>query len=305
MRRIPALIILRNMLRSIETEQRTCGNDVDMLKAERQANILKMLQERPFLTTDELCSAFAVSVMTARRDIRELNNQGLVSLEHGGVSIAGYLQKFVEPAYQTKYFINRKQKEAIGREAAGRISDSDSVLLDSGTTTLQIAKALAQSPPRNVTVFTNDIAVAKELSVSNTIQVISLGGVIRPSYFAAYGLFTEMALQSIRADKLFLAVDGASRERGLSNSVYEEIPVKHRMIEAAEKVYVVCDSSKFSVDTAYRVCGWDTVQEVITDGAVQPEFLSFFEKAGIALGIAESSGLRFAEGGARTRENDG
>lgn len=290
------MIIPKNMLRSISAEQRNCGNDVHMLKAERQANILKMLQERPFLTTDELCSTFGVSVMTARRDIRELNNQGLVSLEHGGVSVAGYLQKFVEPAYQTKYFINRKQKEAIGRKAAGQISDSDSVLLDSGTTTLQIAKALAQSPPKNVTVFTNDIAVAKELSASNAIQVISLGGVIRPSYFAAYGLFTEMALENIKADKLFLAVDGATRERGLSNSVYEEIPVKHRMIEATERVYVVCDSSKFSVDTAYRVCGWEAVHEVITDGAVQTEFVAFFEKAGIALGIAD--------GGARTREDD-
>ena len=124
-----------------------------------------------------------MSVVTIRRDVKVLSRQNLVSLEHGGVAVSDYIDGIVEPLYETKAYINSDQKEAIGMAAAKLISDGDTVILDSGTTTACIARNLKNAKFSNVTVITNDLIIGKELCPHPGISVVLVGGMLRRAYY--------------------------------------------------------------------------------------------------------------------------
>ncbi len=252
-----------------------------MYRIERQAKILQMIKDRNFIETSVLADLFKVSLITIRRDLKKLDKQGLVTLDRGGVSVVDYLDSKVEPLYETKAYINIEKKKAIAEKAVELIEDSDTVILDSGTTNYYIACQLKKINMKNITIFTTDIMIATVLCTALNIKVFVLGGLLRPLFYNVYGLFTEELLKKLKVNKVFLGVDAVSAKRCISNLQFEEIVVKEKMIEISDKVIMVADSSKFDIDAPYKVCNWTDIDAVITDDKIPRDYIEIFESNGI------------------------
>jgi DeoR/GlpR family transcriptional regulator of sugar metabolism len=248
-----------------------------MLRAERQAKILQMIRERGFIETHEIAGELGVSQVTIRRDLSILSEQKLIRLDHGGSTKVDYLEGNTEPLYETKVYLNHEYKEAIGAAAAAMIENNDTVILDSGTTNARIAHHMHHSQLRNITVITCDLLVAKELCNEPNINVLMLGGILRHSFYSAYGAYTENILRNLKANKFFLGIDAATLENGISNIVLEEVPIKQLSIQVSDQTIVVADSSKIGHNAPFRVCGWEKINRVITDPCIQPDMIQYFE----------------------------
>lgn len=258
-----------------------------MKRIERHANILQLIKDRGFIGNDELAKIFNVSIVTIRRDLKILNRQNLVSLEHGGVAAADFIDGIIEPLYETKAYINSEQKQAIGIAAAKLITEGDTIILDSGTTTACIARHLKNSKFNNVTVITNDLIIGKELCPHPGINVLVVGGMLRRSYYTAYGHFTEQFLKHLKAHKAFLGLDAASMTRGISALQLEEIAVKQGMMEISDEVILTADSSKFGTDATYKICDWNVIDRVVTDDDLDKDFVEFFYAANLNVDLVE------------------
>jgi DeoR family transcriptional regulator, fructose operon transcriptional repressor len=247
-----------------------------MLKVERQAKIIQFLRDRDFIENSELAKAFNVTLATVRRDLKALDEQGLIVVDHGGISARGLLNGDVEPAYETKVFVKHEVKKAIGVMAVKSICDGDTVILDSGTTSLEIARQMRLAHLKNLTVITCDIMVAKELCPEKNMNVIVLGGLLRKSFYSLYGPYTELILKQMHANKAFMGIDAASIDAGITNIVLEEVPIKQLMIEISDEIIMASDSSKFGKTAPHRVCAWSAIDKVITDECASQEYLDFF-----------------------------
>lgn len=260
-----------------------------MLRVARQAKILQMINERGFVENEELARLYKVTQTTIRRDLKALTEQNLIKLDHGGSFSMDLLDTAVEPHYETKVFVNNEKKRAIGAAAASLVRDGDSIILDSGTTNAQIAHFLKHAQLKNVTVITCDLMVAKELCSEPNITVVMLGGVLRKSYYSAYGPFTEYILKNLTAKKAFLGIDAADKDNGIFNFVLEEVPIKQLMIQNSDEVIMVSDSSKFGKNALYKVCPWEDIDQVITDNCVSQEFLDNFMQKNVKVTVVSPS----------------
>ena len=260
-----------------------------MLRIERQAKILQFVRDKGYAQNDELARIFGVTQTTIRRDLKNLHEQNLIMIEHGGSFVSGFHEDFIETQYSTKSYLNVEQKQSIGNTAANLIQDGNSIILDSGTTNLQIARHIREIPFTHLTVFTPDLMVAKEICAETIIQVIMLGGVIRNDFYNVYGPYTEMILKNIKADKYFLGIDAFSVKNGVSAFVLEEVPIKQLMIENSREIIMVADSSKFGKDAVHRVCAFDQITAVITDECIDQEYLELFATKGIQCHIAPTN----------------
>jgi DeoR family fructose operon transcriptional repressor len=256
-----------------------------MLRSERQAKILQAIRDNGSMESDSLMDMFGVSHVTIRRDLVELANQNLIRLDHGGATNITLLGGISEPSYDTKIHYDADKKNAMVREAINVINDDDFLILDAGTTTYLLAKQLAKEKFKSLTVITCDLMVAKELSPHPAYTVIMLGGILRKPFYNVYGPFLEAELDKLRGNKLFLSFDGASITRGISLTILEEIPVKHKMIEICDEVIAFGDSSKYGVEGLYNVCGWEKINRVIVDDAIDKTFIDFFDTRHISYHI--------------------
>jgi len=257
------------------------NKDENMLKAERQAKILQIISEKSFIKTEELAEKLEVSHVTVRRDLITLSKQKLIKLEHGGAAKIEYLETSAEPLYDTKLFVKSEAKAAMAETAVQMVNDGDILVLDSGTTNYHLARLLKNRKFTSLTVITSDIMVAKELSPNNNITINVLGGILRNSYYNVYGPFTEMVLSNLKADKYFIAFDGATKDRGLSSNLLEEVPVKQKMMEICDEIIAFGDSSKFGFNAPYRICGWNDITRVIVDKDLNEDSLDFFKEENI------------------------
>ncbi len=259
-----------------------------MLRVARQAQILQLIGERGFVGNDELARLLDVTQTTIRRDLKVLSEQNLIKLDHGGSFSTGLLDAVVEPVYETKVYVNYERKRAIGAAAASLVCDGDAIILDSGTTSIQIASFLKRSQLKNLTVFTCDLLVAKELCPAQNIAVVMLGGTVRKSFYSTNGPYTEEILRNITVKKAFLGVDAAHKENGIFNFVLEEVPVKQLMIQNSDELFIVSDSSKFGKTAPYKVCSWDVVDQVVTDNFENQEFLECLSQKNIKTTIVST-----------------
>ena len=168
------------------------------------------------------------------------------------------------------------------------IENNDTIILDSGTTNAQIAYHMRHKAWQNITVITCDLVIAKELCTQPNINVLMLGGILRRSFYTAYGSFTEQILRNLKANKFFLGIDAASQDHGITNIVLEEVPIKQLSIEISDRVILVADSSKFAHNAPFKVCGWSQVSQVITDSCIHPEMLDFFIDNNISYHLANT-----------------
>ena len=232
-----------------------------MLNLERQAKILELVEEHGKVEVGDLSRRLSASEVTIRKDLKELDARGLVRRAHGGAVRAETVS--ADPSLQIKAALHAEEKRRIGAAAAALVCDGESIILDSGTTTQQVARNLKDR--RGLKVITNALNVANELLGAGEVEVILLGGVVRHNSGSLVGQFAEEMLRQFSVDKLFLAVDAVDLEFGLSTPNLDESHVNQAMVRAARQTILVADSSKFGRRSLSRIVSLGEVDRVVTD----------------------------------------
>ncbi|MBR5042634.1 MAG: DeoR/GlpR transcriptional regulator [Bacteroidales bacterium] len=248
-------------------------NIYDTVQGRRSA-ILQRLRENSSVTVAQLSEQFGVSEVTIRKDLTILKDRKLLIRVHGGAIMeASIPQEEVESHdINVKKFINVKEKEAIGRAAAAHIKDGDTIMIDSGTTALEVARNLHKF--RDLTIITNSVNAMLEALKYNRFKVILLGGIVRGDSLSTVGALAESNLKLFYCDKLFLGVDSFSVEAGLSTPSVEEASTNQVMISRAREVIAVFDSSKINKRSFAFIAMPDKINTVIIDSNLSPSILS-------------------------------
>lgn len=245
-----------------------------MFQIERQERILEYINANTKANTNELAEYFSVSKVTIRRDIEALDAQGLIVKTHGGaISVAKNLHHEIPYAFKAER--NQDSKKRIGVVAARYIEEGDIIILDSGSTTLEIAKNIVQ---KNVTVVTDDIKIAMELSDKDNVTVIVSGGTLNDSVYTLTGNNAIEFFSRLHVNKTFLGCDAVDLEFGISNRTYEEVDIKAAMIRAADEVIMVTDSSKLGRKVFCQLCDLSAIDKVIIDKIDDRNRKGFTEK---------------------------
>ncbi len=235
--------------------------------AERLKKLEACLEERGSAKISELAADLRVSESTIRRDLDSLVKCGRIERTHGGAIWIRHSSSY--DLYTDKVQVNIAAKRRIGAACAELVRDGDSLFLDSGTTTFQIAQALQDR--KNLTVFTYDLAIATMVSFDPTTTVVVTGGVKREDYNVVTGPIAEDFISRIRFGTLFLSADAIDPEFGVSNTHLPEAYTKSKLFAAAERVVLAADSSKYGKVAMARVCSFDQLHSVVTDSGLEPE----------------------------------
>jgi DeoR family transcriptional regulator of aga operon len=239
--------------------------------SKRRSQISAMVRECGSVQVASLANQFHVSMQTIRKDLHYLTGLGVTTRAYGGAISSSVVNTGLEPPLETKLGIRMAEKERIGRFAASLVKPGDSIVLDSGTTTLQIARYLPDL--EGITVVTNDFGVLSVLVQKTRIKIVMLGGELRRKNMAFYGAQTVSALNELLVDKLFLGVDGFDLERGITTHHESEAMLNRKMAEVAREVIAVTDSSKFGCVCLHRIIGLNEITALITDSAA-PDYIS-------------------------------
>ncbi len=235
----------------------------NLLKAERHHQIQAMVNDRSRATVQELSTLFGVSEATIRRDLEELNSQGLIRRTHGGAVRANTAPK--EPPMMQRMDENPDEKNRIGKAAVGLIGDGDTIFLGSGTTVLEIAHHLPEDI--NLTVITNSLPVVNEIATRPGIDLIVIGGMLRQSELSMVGHVAEQAVREFRADRVFLGMYAVDVSCGFTNDYSPEISTDRAILSIAPQVIVLADHSKFGRVSSMLVAPVTAAQIIITDQA--------------------------------------
>lgn len=258
-----------------------------MLKAEREAEVLRLLigTDGGVLRVSQLSEALTVSEMTIRRDLASLEQQGLVRRVHGGaMHVSNTL--LLEKSFTDRGREYNREKAVIGRLAASLVGEGDVVILDAGTTTLQVARHLET---RHLTVVTNALPVATELAGREGVSAILLGGNLKGPELCTVGPITTESLSQMAADTVFLSCAGFSPERGLTDPDLREAEVKRAMMRASRRAVLVADSSKFGSVSFAHIAALESLQVLVTDAGLAPEAQQVLQARGVRVMTADAT----------------
>jgi DeoR family transcriptional regulator of aga operon len=247
--------------------------------------LLDLLPGDGQLTVAEAAQALGVSQATIRRDMDQLARQQLVTRTRGGV-IAGHVSYDLPLRYKTARHAPEKQR--IGRAAAALVAAGASVALNGGTTTSEVARALATRPDLQdgagapaVTVVTNAMNIANELAVRPHIKIVVTGGVTRSQSYELIGPYATLVLEQLTLDWAILGVDALDPVAGATAHHEGEASINHLMATRAAQVMIVADGSKLGQRAFARMCAPDEIDVIVTDQAVTPPVLAAFTERGI------------------------
>tara|TARA_R110002051_G_scaffold324920_1_gene424601 strand:- start:19894 stop:20646 length:753 start_codon:yes stop_codon:yes gene_type:complete len=243
----------------------------------RHQIILEKLAKKKHLEVSELGELLNVSTVTIRKDLRLLEEKGLLFRTHGGASLDNpYIN---EKAIGEKEKISVEEKNGIAQRAAQMIDENDSIMIASGTTVQAFSKFI--KPKNKLTVITSSLYVVLHLIQDKNIEILQLGGYIRHSSGSVIGSYAEHILGNISCSKLFLGVDGFDLEYGLSTTNLEEAQLNKKMLHSVQKIIVLADSSKFGKKSFAKICDLDQIHELITDKGISPEIKRKIEEKGV------------------------
>ena len=226
----------------------------------------------------DLAAAFDVSPMTVRRDLRVLAREGKLERVHGGAVSAEEDRPFAEIAVERS-----EAKERIGAAAAGLVQDGQTVVLDVGTTAVQVARHLRG---RSLTVITTNLAAYEELLPEPEITLILPGGTVRRDYRSLVGVIAEDSLRQLSANVAFIGTSGVDAEVSVWDTTMVEVPIKRAMMAAADRVVLLADRQKFSMGGVVRVCGAADIDQIVTETNIPATTQIAVEEAGIEVTIA-------------------
>ncbi|MEK5254017.1 DeoR/GlpR family DNA-binding transcription regulator [Paenibacillus sp. FSL F4-0125] len=249
-----------------------------MLIADRYERIVELVNERGSIRVSELSTLCQVTEETIRRDLDRLEKVGRLLRSHGGA--VSLRDRQPETPYAEREIMNAAEKQRIAREAVLMIKPGDRILLDASTTAWYMASLLPDMP---LTVLTNSIRVAAELSGKERIDVISTGGQLSRRSMSFVGHLAERSLELYHVDKMFFSCKGFHLERGASESNELQAMVKRKMIAIAEQVILLCDSSKFGIQAFTHVATTSELDVVITDYSPETEQVKQLQELNIAI----------------------
>ena len=250
----------------------------------RRNKLCDLIQSRGFASLGELAGTLQVSESTIRRDLDYLESSGTARRTHGGVFWTGGSDTL--RVFETRRDTDWSAKAAIGQLAAALVEDHDTILLDGGSTTYELARHLVGRP---LQVVTNSLPVAHLLSSSESIDLVMIGGCVRGRTAVTIGPMADSMLHSINVGKAFLSVAGIT-DRGYFNSNMMLVESEKAMLAAADRALVVADSSKFGKVSLSRLCGLHEVHTVVTDSNLDSKWKEHLALAGTEVVLAAPSG---------------
>jgi DeoR family transcriptional regulator, fructose operon transcriptional repressor len=253
-----------------------------LLPGDRLEYIADLVRQDGSVRARELVDLLGVTDETIRRDLAKLAELGVVRRAHGGAIASRHRD---ETTTAVRLREHAEEKIAIGHRAAQLVSPGTTIILDSGTTTLCLARALHAT--RDLVVVTTAVTNALELVGNPGTTVVMTGGVIRPTTFGASGQLAAATLHELRVDQAFLAIHSVSARGGLTYPTFEEVDAKRAMIDAATEVILLADSSKFGREALVRVARLTAVDRIITSPGVDPAELVAITDLGVEVIIAE------------------
>ncbi len=254
-----------------------------MLVEERRTKIARILREHGRVRVKDLSRRFQTSEVTIRNDLNTLEQLGVARRAYGGALVPDVAIGGESPLVE-RASAHIAEKRRIAAAAAALIRDGETIVLDSGTTTQEIAKRIKGH--RELRVITNGVNIAMELLGVRGVQVIILGGTLRTDSFSVVGHFAEAMLEGVSADKVFIGAAGCDLEFGLSTPTVEESRVTQAMVRVARERILVADSSKFGRRSLSRIVPLSEMHRIITDGGLAPGTQRKIRALGVALTIA-------------------
>jgi len=249
-----------------------------ILRSGRHEKLVDLITEKGILSTDELCKLLYVSQATIRRDINTLAEEKRIQKTHGGA------MTFPKPILDDvplseRMNMYREEKIRIATAALNLIKEGETYFLDSGTTTFELAVKLVAF--KNITILTNDINIAYEISKNRESNLIVAGGVRKKSSATLMGIFTEQMLKQLHVNKAFISVDSINMKSGFMDYNTDEIPIKRTMIKNSRESIVLCDHTKFKNTAFMSICPLDSIDFVITGTEIDVEMIQKLTNSGI------------------------
>lgn len=230
-----------------------------MFAEERKQLIVQRIKKGETVKVAQISQQLGVSESTIRRDLQELEESGWLQRTHGGAILA---QSSFEPSFSDKKVVRLAEKKAIARQAAQYIEEGEAVFLDSGTTTLELARLLKG---RSITLATNSMEIARLFLEDEQVEVLLLGGTFRKSTRSLVGYLANEMLRKMQFDKVFIGVNGISTAFGLSTPHPAEAETKGYMVRSGKMVIAVADHAKVGQDALYSICELGQVDVLISD----------------------------------------
>lgn len=250
-----------------------------MIVDERRNQILQVIENKGFVSLHELANAVDVSQSTIRRDLEHLDRVGQIRRTRGG---AAYIGESLT-AFDDRQIQASSEKQAIARVAAEFIQPGDTVLLDGGTTTLEVAKHLGG---KSMQIVTNSLPIVNVLSTQDQIELVMLGGYLYPNTGVFLGPISVSSLEQIHARRLIMSVGGIT-EKGLFNSNSLLVETERKMIEVSDEIIVVSDSSKLGHSALAHLCSLNRIDQIVIDSGITKEWKKTLESAGIEVNVVE------------------
>ncbi|EHO4504912.1 DeoR family transcriptional regulator [Salmonella enterica] len=247
--------------------------------SERRELIIQRLRQQGSVQVSDLSVLFGVSTVTIRNDLAFLEKQGIAVRAYGGALICDSNTSGIEPSVEDKSSLNTALKRSIARAAVELIKPGHRVILDSGTTTYEIARLMRKHT--DVIAMTNGMNVANALLEAEGVELLMTGGHLRRQSLSFYGDQAEHSLQNYHFDMLFLGVDAIDLERGISTHNEDEARLNRRMCEVAERIIVVTDSSKFDRSSLHKIIDTQRIDMIIVDEGIPVESLEGLRNSGI------------------------
>ena len=233
-----------------------------VIPAERLKRISDYIEQRGNAKISDLAAELNVSESTVRRDLDVLVREGLIQRSHGGATWIRHSSSY-EHVYSEKMLIRGDEKKRIGAFCAEMVRDGDTLFLDSGTTTFQIAAGLRRK--KDLTIFTYDLAIASTVEFAPSTTLVVTGGIKRENYNVLIGSVTEDFISRVRFSTLFLSADAIDEEFGVSNTGLPEASIKSKLIASAGRVVLAADSTKFGKVAMVKVSDLSAVHCIVTD----------------------------------------
>ncbi len=232
-----------------------------LMAEERRTQILHIARTAGRVRVNDLASQFDTSAVTIRNDLNELHQRGLVQRSHGGAVLPDAIMR-ESPVYE-RLKAHSEEKRRIGAMAATLINDGETIILDSGTTTLEIARHIKQK--HGLQIITNGVNIAAELLDAHDAEIFIVGGRVRRESASISGRFGEQMLEHFSADKMFLSGAGCDLDFGVSGSNLEETMANRAMLRISREIILVADASKFSKRSMARIVPFQEIDTVISD----------------------------------------
>ena len=257
------------------------GNEESVFAEERKHLIVELVNKQVKTTVAQLCDEFKVSPATVRNDLRELEFAGLLKRTHGG-AISNRKTNY-EPRFYEKLVERIDEKRAIAEAAAAMVQDGDTVAIDSGTTTLELAKHLTHV--QNLTVVTYDLQVATFLERNSQATIILMGGILRRDLFYTSGPMTITALQGLNVDRVFLSTNGVAAGKGVTSPNMDQAKLKEEMVHIGDDVILLADHTKLGKAAFIKFADLSEVDVLYTDDRADERIVEELRGEGLEIEV--------------------